>query len=189
MTQAQKGSVAPQTQARQAAASYTCGKWITVYRADTVDIVIRNCANLTKTNRRWKQDNATEFFNARRDRGVDWTCGFSKGSGWDFTASASSEIEAGVIFAKATVTLTAEVSRHIESEDSAEASFRVKPRSYANCVRGAMTYDLAGRMRFDSARRSHATGRISNVKRGTKSYNYTANVPSFTTYRVANGRL
>ena len=130
--------------AREAASTFRCGRWRPITYRNKVVSEYRSCANLTKTNRRFSQDAATEFFNESYRQTVPFTCGFSKEKTWSFTAEASTEIEAGVIFAKAAVTLTASIQRTLSAADTADTTLQVAPRRYARCVRGAMLYDLVG---------------------------------------------
>ena len=75
------------------------------------------------------------------------TCSWEETKTWTFTASVSSEIEAGVIFARAKVQISASVSRAKAVKVGTSVNISVSPRSTAWCRSGMSRPRFGGKMR------------------------------------------
>lgn len=74
-------------------------------------------------------------------------CSLSTGTILAFHAEGTVEAEAGVIFAKATASVTAGGSTSTTTTSATGAEFRVKGRSWAYCARGHAAFRVVGKTR------------------------------------------
>lgn len=119
------------------------GKW-RCRPFDGGSVVGKTCARLKVLNERFNVDYQRSFFNKFKKQTVPFQCSTSKTKTYSFGASVTGEAEAGAIFAKVKVSATASVSTSYTTQDSASATFKVKPRRWAHCERGTYIYDFAG---------------------------------------------
>jgi hypothetical protein len=110
-------------------------------------VVGKTCARLRILNERFNVDYRRSFFNEFRRQTVPFQCSTSKTKTYTFGASLTGEVEAGVIFSKVKVSATASVSTSYTTQDSASATFKVRPRRWAHCERGTYIYDFAGQVK------------------------------------------
>lgn len=118
---------------------YKCGKW-----ANHGGIGWRWCANITHFDDKFTTDYTDSQYNRFRNQSVTFTCSQSKSTTWEYGGSATVEAEAGVIFAKAKTSFTVHLSRSTTTTNTTSGTYKIPPRSWANCKRGTLIYSWSG---------------------------------------------
>lgn len=77
----------------------------------------------------------------------NFTCKWEEEKTWTFSVNVSSEIEAGVIFAKATVTISGGVSRAKSVTTGTSVDITVRPRTVAWCRSGIAMPEFGGQVK------------------------------------------
>lgn len=122
------------------------GKWrCKNYRSPSV--VGKTCARLTSLDQDFKVDYRRSFFNKFRKQTVPFSCSTSKTKTYTAGLTVTGKAEAGVIFAKVETSASASVSASYTTQDSASATFKVKPRRWAHCERGTYVYSFRGQVK------------------------------------------
>ncbi len=135
------GTTAPAPARTEALSTWRCKPF------NSPSVVGKTCARLRVLNEKFNVDYRRSFFNEFRRQTVPFQCSTSKTKTYTFGASVTGEVEAGVIFSKVKVSATASVSTSYTTQDSASATFRVRPRHWAHCERGTYIYDFAGQVK------------------------------------------
>lgn len=125
--------------AKQPLSTWTCGKW---HNGSGKESGYRYCAKLSKVTPILHVED--ESVNRVKTRRTKVTCSWEHSVTWTFGASISSEIEAGVIFAKAKVSIEANVSRAATNSSTVSFTFPVKKGQWFHCVRGQAGFRLKG---------------------------------------------
>lgn len=125
--------------AKQPLSTWTCGKW---HNGSGQDSGYRYCAKLKKVTPILHTED--ESVNRVKTGRTKVTCSWDHSVTWSFGASISSEIEAGVIFAKAKVSIEANVSRSATNSSTVSFTFPVKKGQWFHCVRGQAGFRLKG---------------------------------------------
>ena len=167
------GSSAGSTTMREPLSKWRCKPF------ESPSVTGKTCARFSVFDERFDIDYTRTVFNRFRHQTVPFTCRTSKQTTWKFGVSASVKAEAGLIFAKAEVSTTASVERSVTTTDEVSATFRVRPRSWANCKRGTYVFKIRGEVKRI---RCNAGGCNNSRSR------FTAEAPSRDVFLVGPGR-
>ena len=132
---------------------------------------ISECANIT-----WRRANIvmdgpiSVRMRNRTSSKQELVCRWDQSTSWSFSASVSSEIEAGVIFARAKVTISGSVSYTKTVSTGTSVNVTVKPHSTAWCKSGVAMPEFGGNIR---SMKCASTGYCGWIAKDT----YTAEVP------------
>ncbi len=137
---ASSAKTAPTAARRQALGTYKCKPF------KSPSVVGKTCARLSVLNEKFKVDYQRTFQNKFKKR-KEFTCSTSKQTTWEFGASVTGEVEAGVIFSKVKLSATASVSRSYTTQDTASATFTLGPKKFGHCERGTYVYDFKGQVK------------------------------------------
>jgi hypothetical protein len=161
--------------AKQPLSSWTCGKW---HAGSGQESGHRFCAKLSKVTPKLHVED--ESVNRAKGAHTTATCGWERSVSWTFGASISSEVEAGVIFAKAKVSIEANVSRSATNSSTVSFTFPVKKGQWFHCVRGQAGFKLQGTIK-----------KVLCGKQGCRTYwvkDFSGNVPTRAWHEAGPGK-
>lgn len=159
----------------EALSKWHCGKW-----SGNGGIGWRYCANFSVFDEQFDTDYTRSVFNKFRHQTLTFQCKTSKSTTWRFYAEGTVKAQAGVIFAKAEASATAGVEHSVTTTDEVSSSFKVRPRHWANCKRGAYKYKFRGLVRKQTCDSSGC------VYSGMQSF--TGQAPSRDAFMIGPGR-
>lgn len=161
--------------AKQPLSKWTCGKW---HSPNGSESGYRFCAKLTKVKPILRVED--ESVNRAKASRTTVTCAWERSVTWSFGTSIASEAEAGVIFAKAKVSIEANVSRSATNSSTVSFSFPVKKGQWFHCVRGQAGFRLKGTIK-----------KVLCGQQGCRTYwvkDFNGNVPSRAWHETGLGR-
>ena len=159
----------------EAISKWHCGKW-----SGNGGIGWRHCAKFSVFDEHFDTDYTRSIFNKYRHQTITTQCSTSKSTTWRFYAEGTVKAEAGAIFAKAEASATAGVERSVTTTDEVSSTFKIRPRHWANCKRGAYTYKFRGLVRKQTCDSSGCV--FSDLK------SFTGQAPSRDAFIVGPGR-
>lgn len=142
---------AAERQAREPLTKWRCGAW-----RGHGGIGWRDCAKLTSLKDKIKIDYRERFYNKFRTPG-EFVCTHSKTTSWNFGASVTGKVEAGVIFSKVEVSATASVSRSTSTTQGTQVKHPHPGRSWVHCERGIHGFSFRGAIRRQTCDSSGCT--------------------------------